>query len=109
MKKRTLLIRVVRSSILLIVIIAGAIYGIDQWQGRSLVSSQVEGAEFQHTHYGKGSGVFCGEVSGINGFGTRTPFTRFVLDGALLTVAPLTFHQDEIDAFDKLWKVQCEQ
>jgi hypothetical protein len=109
MKKRSVLIRVARSLILLVAIIGAAIYGIDQWQERSLVASQIEDAEFQHTHYGKGPAVFCGEVSGINGFGTRTPYTRFVLDGARLTVAPLSFHQQEIEAFETLWKTQCAQ
>lgn len=90
------------------VVIAGARYGIDEWQGRDWVSRQVEGAEFQHTSHGNHDGVFCGEVSGVNGLGMRTPYMRFVATLERVDIAPLTLDREKVETFGREWDAQCE-
>ncbi|WP_233829203.1 hypothetical protein [Paraburkholderia sp. ZP32-5] len=90
------------------VVIVGANYGIDEWAGRDLVSRQIEGAEFQHTSHGDHAGVFCGEVSGVNGFGMRTPYMRFVATSGRVEIAPLTLDREKVETFDREWRAQCE-
>ena len=103
--------KVVRLAVLAaigIVVIAGAKYGMDEWEGRTWVNARVQDAGFQHTHYGNRAGVFCGEVSGINGFGMRSPYMRFVATSGSVDIAPLTLDREKVEAFGREWSSQCE-
>lgn len=71
---------------------------------RGVVNQQVDSAEFQNTHVGNALGVYCGEVSGINGFGIRSPYERFVVDGSDVYVSDVS---SDYNAFDSRWQQKC--
>lgn len=99
--------RVLNLVALLIMLIAGAGYSGMVWQARELVREQIAGAEFQNTHFGRNLDIYCGEVSGINGFGMRTPYVQFILDGSDVRTAGMTQDRLALNDFYNQWDFKC--
>lgn len=100
--------RVLNLVALVIMLVAGAGYGVTVWQARELVRGQIADAEFQNTHFGRNLDIYCGEVSGINGFGMRTPYIQFILDGSEVRTAGMTRDRLALNDFYNQWTFKCE-
>ncbi|WP_407973273.1 hypothetical protein ACJ51O_36045 (plasmid) [Burkholderia pyrrocinia] len=92
---------------LTVILVGGGLYAAVVWDYRQHVRSRVYGAEFQNTHFGRTISSYCGEVSGINGFGTRSPYLQFVVTNEDTFIAPPTLNQDRVDEFKRIWLAQC--
>ncbi|WP_186188638.1 hypothetical protein [Burkholderia gladioli] len=92
---------------LVVVLAAGAGYGGMVWRARELVKEQIADADFQNTHFGRRLDIYCGEVSGINGFGMRTPYMQFILDGSEVRTVGMMRGRLEINDFFNQWDSKC--
>ncbi len=98
---------------LLVMVGCGGTYALDVWINRQIVAEQVQEPMFQDTHFGSGfwsgmfGGAYCGEVSGINGFGMRSPYFRFVVLRGEVQIFPMTTDRIKINDFENLWVAQC--
>lgn len=99
--------RVLNLTALALVLIGGP-WVVMTWNNRQAVASQVREPVFQNTHFGSEFGSYCGEVSGINGFGMRSPYFRFVVVHGVVHVFPLTTDRIKVNDFENLWAAQCE-
>lgn len=85
----------------------GGLYAAVVQDYRQHVRARVDSAEFQNTRFGRTVGAYCGEVSGINGYGTRSPWLQFVVTNDGTFIAPMTINQDRADEFNRIWFAQC--